>query len=74
MDLKVDISNKVPQLIMTDQKRVSQVLFNLMGNAAKFTFKGYLAVNVDFVNETLIVDVTDTGIGISPEDLDKFQV
>ena len=38
--LLIDISNNVPLNIVSDVKRYKQVLYNLIGNALKFTFKG----------------------------------
>ena len=53
-------------------KRFKQVLFNLIGNALKFTFKGRVVVTAEFHNEELQVDVTDSGLGIKEEDLGKL--
>ena len=64
----VQISNDVPQQILCDQKRFKQVLFNLVGNALKFTFKGYLKVSVDYINKHLVTYVEDSGIGIKKEE------
>ena len=48
------------------------MLFNLIGNAIKFTFKGFIEVSLDFVNNRLITRVTDSGIGITQEDMEKL--
>jgi signal transduction histidine kinase len=60
----------VPDILITDEQRVKQVLLNLLNNALKFTMKGSISVKVTFNNDSshLIVSVTDTGIGISEED------
>ena len=70
--LNVEISEKVPAKIYTDQKRYKQVLFNLLGNAIKFTYSGSLSVSIDFVDNNLISTVKDTGIGMSNEDLTQL--
>ncbi len=63
-------------IVHTDQKRFKQILFNLLGNAAKFTFNGYVSVKVDFVTDKsvnrLLIEVEDTGIGMQREDLGKL--
>ena len=49
---------------MTDPKRYKQILFNLIGNAIKFTFNGYIKVNVSVDGPLLVTEVEDSGIGI----------
>ena len=66
------INNNVPIAILSDMKRFKQVLFNLIGNALKFTFKGRVVVTAEFHNDELQVDVTDSGLGIKEEDLGKL--
>ena len=67
--IKIHIERNVPKKIMTDQKRYKQILFNLIGNATKFTFKGGITVHVSFDQEDLYTEIEDTGIGIVEEDL-----
>ena len=57
---------------MTDQKRYKQILFNLIGNAVKFTFKGGITVRVMVESKHLISEIEDTGIGIAEKDLNKL--
>ncbi len=57
--------------IRADQRKVKQVLLNLLSNAVKFTPEGgRLAVRAGLANGTVEISVTDTGIGIAPEDQD----
>ncbi len=73
---------KAPEFFIEDQKRIRQVIANLLTNALKFTPSGYIYVNVQMTNETndeatFKISVEDTGIGI-PEDkrkiiFEKFQ-
>ncbi|MGR5131802.1 response regulator [Vibrio alfacsensis] len=53
-----------------DSTRVSQVLFNLIGNAIKFTDHGHVCVSVAKAGGVLSISVTDTGIGISQAKLE----
>jgi signal transduction histidine kinase len=55
-----------------DGRRVTQCLLNLAGNALKFTRQGRVEIAVDLLDETLRFRVSDTGIGISTEQMDKL--
>ncbi|HSP88846.1 MAG TPA: ATP-binding protein, partial [Ignavibacteriaceae bacterium] len=56
--------------VCTDKGRVTQVLINLLGNAVKFTEKGYVELIISTPNsETLKFDIVDSGIGMSQSDL-----
>jgi len=67
---------EVPDIVRGDGGRISQVLMNLVGNAVKFTHAGQVTVRVtltaDGMQEMLHVEVSDTGIGIDPENLTKL--
>jgi signal transduction histidine kinase len=51
--------------VVGDESRIRQILFNLVGNAAKFTDAGRIAVSVQSRAEQIVIEVADTGIGIS---------
>ena len=55
-----------------DGRRVTQCLMNLAGNALKFTRRGRVEIAVDLLDELLRFRVSDTGIGISREQIDKL--
>ncbi|MDO5552141.1 MAG: ATP-binding protein [Planctomycetia bacterium] len=66
----------VPDLFI-DQQRMRQILFNLVGNAIKFTNVGGISVVMDFQKTgddegTLTVTVADTGIGVDPKDCERL--
>lgn len=61
----------VPRFIMADDVRLRQILFNLLGNALKFTERGGVAVRVDLAGGMLRFAVEDSGPGIAPEHLDR---
>ena len=74
----MSIDDKIPQYLFGDEQRLSQVITNLLSNATKFTPEGG-TVNLDalLLNEegnvcTLQISVTDSGIGISPEQQTKL--
>ncbi len=77
-NLTVDVAchKDVPACIQLDAVRLRQILLNLLGNAVKFTEAGGVRVDADVVHlggrQSLRVTVTDTGIGIGPEHLDRL--
>jgi PAS domain S-box-containing protein len=56
----------------SDPVKLRQCLFNLLGNAAKFTEDGTIALTAEREGGTLAFRVADTGIGMTPEQLDKL--
>jgi CheY-like chemotaxis protein len=81
LELKVEIDESVPAIVVGDQTRLRQVLLNLLGNGIKFTDHGSVEVDVrpsrapaEGHAEPLLLrfEVSDTGIGIRPEVLDQL--
>ncbi|MEM6567247.1 MAG: ATP-binding protein [Planctomycetota bacterium] len=72
VDLLVDVGPEVPTHFLGDPVRIRQVLFNLVGNAAKFTERGHILVRVECIDGLLGIDVEDTGIGIPDDRLDAI--
>jgi CheY-like chemotaxis protein/nitrogen-specific signal transduction histidine kinase len=59
--------------IWIDERRIRQVLINLLSNAVKFTPSGgQVTLAVELEESEIVFSVTDTGIGITPENLDKL--
>jgi two-component system sensor histidine kinase EvgS len=72
LKVRVDIAPEVAASLRGDSVRLRQILFNLLGNAIKFTLTGEVDVRVAIVEQTqqtqtLEMSVEDTGIGIEPE-------
>jgi len=66
-------SDNVPACVLADDVRLKQVIFNLMSNAIKFTpEKGMVSFDMAYEDGRLFVSVSDTGIGIAPENLEKI--
>ncbi len=69
LNFDLNIGPKVPRLLMGDPTRIRQILVNLVGNAIKFTDKGYIGVHLECRNEGsssifLRLTIQDSGIGI----------
>jgi signal transduction histidine kinase len=58
---------KAGPCVAVDQMRLKQALINLLGNAAKYTEEGYIALRVRQVNRTVQIIVEDSGMGIAPQ-------
>jgi two-component system sensor histidine kinase/response regulator len=70
----VSVADGVPRRIAADEHKLKQVLINLLGNAVKFTQRGSVALAVRIEEDSkggrrIVAEVTDTGPGISPEDM-----
>ena len=69
--LAVKIASPLPRLVI-DGHRLQQVLLNLLNNSIKFTQAGQVTLCAHQDNNAIIVEVTDTGIGIRPEDVNRI--
>jgi signal transduction histidine kinase len=69
--LKLDVPPNLPAA-RGDERRITQVLLNLVGNAIKFTDKGEVAIAASAMNGSFNIAVRDTGPGIAPSDQVKI--
>ncbi|MCP4727405.1 MAG: PAS domain-containing protein, partial [bacterium] len=78
LSMQVEIDDAVPKTLVLDEIRLRQILINLVGNAMKFTEDGYIRLKVTTYaadgnsrsRVSLAIDVEDTGIGISKDNLE----
>jgi PAS domain S-box-containing protein len=81
LQLAFEYAKDIPQYVETDESKLRQVLINLLGNAIKFTQQGMVMLRVSVVPDqssvasgfkqlTIQFEVSDTGCGIAPEELD----
>jgi two-component system, cell cycle sensor histidine kinase and response regulator CckA len=70
--LDLVIENLGPIMVTSDQRRIKQIIMNLVSNAIKFTDKGRIDVTVEQKGTFVYIAVRDTGIGIGKEDLDQL--
>ena len=70
-------SSRLPEGVETDEKRLRQVLINLLGNSIKFTDTGSVKLSVEVLEQSdtrasLLFEISDTGVGIAEENLTKL--
>ncbi|MBC7475196.1 MAG: response regulator, partial [Candidatus Sericytochromatia bacterium] len=74
--INIQIADNIPENIITDEKFLRQILFNLIGNAVKFTHAGSVDIIIDIIPKKeeyskmdLVISVKDSGIGIPDNQL-----
>jgi signal transduction histidine kinase len=75
IDLICSIDRKIPETVKGDPVRIQQIMYNLIGNAIKFTEKGSVHITVCAINNeplTIQTSIKDTGIGIPKKQLDQL--
>ncbi len=77
INLVLEYSDQIPENILADKNRLTQVISNLIGNAIKFTNKGSVTIRVSFLSQkreelTLKTEVIDSGVGISKKDQEEL--
>lgn len=73
IEISCHVSKRLPQFILGDEQRLRQILFNLCGNAIKFTETGGVAISLDRQGDSsFCIRVGDTGIGMSEDELKRI--
>lgn len=78
ISLKTQFDKNLPRAVYADEKQISQILINLLGNAIKFTERGQVLFKVDYLEQnekntvTIRFTIEDTGVGIAEEDLESI--
>jgi PAS domain S-box-containing protein len=77
LTIRTDIQENVPEVLWGDRLRTCQILLNLLGNAIKFTSRGFVSVAVSMrakKDEKVLIrlSVADTGIGMEPHLLERI--
>ena len=67
-----DVQGEIPEVVRADEKRVRQILINLLGNAIKFTASGRVTLRVRHARELAWLDIEDTGPGLSPAEIEQI--
>jgi signal transduction histidine kinase/ActR/RegA family two-component response regulator len=70
--LGIQVADEAKGLWSGDPTRIRQILFNLIGNAIKFTASGYVFLTIGRTDETLVMEVRDSGPGIAKDRLGQL--
>jgi len=68
LDLKLELGDDLGTAT-TDQRRLEQIILNLLNNAIKFTEKGHVSISCRIEDNHTILSISDTGIGMRPEEI-----
>ena len=77
IELIIDVDPDIPEILLGDPLRLSQIFTNLINNATKFTEKGNITLRIEIeqatdTNVRLAISVSDTGIGMTPEQVERL--
>ncbi len=67
-----EVKEEVPHYVSTDEGKLRQVIINLLSNALKFTKDGGVALRAGYRDEQLHIEVEDTGVGISTDEINQL--
>ena len=62
----------LPVTVRADEKRLRQILLNILGNAVKFTLRGTVCFRIRYAREMASFEIEDTGPGIAPAEIEKI--
>jgi signal transduction histidine kinase/CheY-like chemotaxis protein/purine-cytosine permease-like protein len=72
LQFELQTHGRVPEVVRADEKRVRQILINLIGNAIRFTATGSVQVRASYAWETATFEIVDTGPGMPSAELDRL--
>lgn len=76
LDFRINYDETIPPCLYGDYARLKQIILNLLTNAVKYTYEGYIDFTVNSIKKDnicrLIISVEDSGIGIKKENIDKL--
>lgn len=72
LTFRCQVVDPLPQRIRGDEKRIRQVLINLLGNAVKFSSEGEIIFRISYRTEVATFQIIDNGEGIEPDDQEKI--
>ncbi|MEA3352803.1 MAG: ATP-binding protein [Campylobacterota bacterium] len=71
LKIELDQTSDFPRYIFSDQGKIRQIIINFLSNAVKYTNEGGIKVMLEVEDNYLHIEVSDSGVGIKEEDIDK---
>jgi signal transduction histidine kinase/FixJ family two-component response regulator/purine-cytosine permease-like protein len=72
LEFQFEPEGTLPVMVRADDKRVRQILINLLGNAIKFTAAGQVTFRLRYAREMASIEIADTGPGLSAEEIERI--
>lgn len=72
LEFRVEPLTKLPEWVLVDEKRLRQIVINLLANAFRYTCAGGVTLRIGWRNQVATVEVEDSGIGIMQDDLERI--
>ncbi|MFT3737017.1 MAG: ATP-binding protein [Rhodocyclaceae bacterium] len=72
LEFQFEVQGELPRVVRGDEKRLRQILINLLGNAVKFTAQGQVDLRLRYAREMAVFEIEDTGPGIPAEELEQI--
>jgi len=72
IEIGATVSSEIPELMSFDPARLRQVLFNVIGNAVKFTHEGGVLIRAGLEGDDLVIAIRDSGPGMTPEEQSRI--
>ncbi|WP_134680464.1 hybrid sensor histidine kinase/response regulator [Paracoccus ravus] len=72
LEFVIERMGMLPEWVLVDEKRLRQIVINLLANAFRYTDRGRVTLRIGWRNQVATIEVEDTGIGIAPEDMSRI--
>jgi len=72
IEFRHETSGALPEAVRADEKRLRQILINVLGNAVKFTQSGRVVFRLSYAREMARIEIEDTGPGIAPQEIEQI--
>jgi signal transduction histidine kinase/purine-cytosine permease-like protein len=66
-----EVQGSLPEVVRSDEKRMRQILINVIGNAVKFTSAGHVVFRLSYAREMALFEIEDSGPGIAPHEIER---